>query len=615
MFKPNEKSDRLNYCKVLTCPEGYSLDFALGTTYSLDLETLAAVCFAFGVDSEFSESMMNNPVILLNAFQKVSDKILIFNEPGQIHLPNKITQLDFLLEKMVVPVLLEKDKTQNRYPAFHPKVWVLRYVNIDGEYLYRLLVLSRNLTFDRSWDFCFSIDGIIDEDNESNGDTVSDFLDFLLQHIPDTLTNSEEKKHILNELSNEVRQVFFDTDHKDFSNFVFMPLGIGDKTYPVNDERLLNRYKNFDELVVVSPFISNEIMEIFNQQGRNSEKHKRTLFTRDFSLKKIGNKNLGNLDVYTVKDTIYEGEEIISEDSENDSVKQNQDIHAKLYQLDYKKEHYFYFGSANATYNGFNKNVEVLCRLDSDGYTCSKFKRDLIGDKNNTAFQKVDISSLEMESEDSTKAISDRLEQGIKEICHMKALGSVSVIEEGKYNLSLSIDIPAGFDTTCFELGLFNSQKRIALAAKTDFADLDLMELSEFYVIYAKAKDENGDEVSVERIIKIPTSPIPEEREKNVVKSIINSKDSFFEYISYVLSDDYILTAFENKNKQLLGLEHNEHEELPAIYEKLLKTCLLDKTRIKDLQFVMDNINDKKIIPDEFRNIYDVFIKAMGGQI
>ena len=79
MFKPNEKSDRLNYCKVLTCPEGYSLDFALGTTYSLDLETLAAVCFAFGVDSEFSESMMNNPVILLNAFQKVSDKILIFN--------------------------------------------------------------------------------------------------------------------------------------------------------------------------------------------------------------------------------------------------------------------------------------------------------------------------------------------------------------------------------------------------------------------------------------------------------------------------------------------------------------------------------------------------------
>ena len=197
----------------------------------------------------------------------------------------------------------------------------------------------------------------------------------------------------------------------------------------------------------------------------------------------------------------------------------------------------------------------------------------------------------------------------------MKALGSVSVIEEGKYNLSLNIDIPADFDTACFELGLFNSQKRIALAAKMDFAGLDLMELSEFYVIYAKAKDENGDEVSVERIIKIPTSPIPEEREKNVVKSIINSKDSFFEYISYVLSDDYILTAFENKNKQLLGLEHNEHEELPAIYEKLLKTCLLDKTRIKDLQFVMDNINDKKIIPDEFRNIYDVFIKAMGGQI
>lgn len=612
MFKPNEKSDRLNYCKMLTCPEGYSLDFALGTTYSLDLETLAAVCFAFGADSEFSESMMNNPVILLNAFQKVSDRILVFCEPGQIHLPNKITKLDFLLEKMVVPVLL--NKVGNRYPAFHPKIWVLRYINSEEDYLYRLLVLSRNLTFDRSWDFCFTIDGKIDK-TQSNGKEVSDFIDFLVQTIPETLTNYEKKQTILTGLSKEIRQVFFDTNNKDFNNFIFMPLGIGKKSFPIYDERLLNRYKSFDELIVFSPFISNEMMEEFNQNGRNTGRHKRTLFTRDFSLKKICNKNLTNFDVYTIKDTIYEGEEIISEDSEEETGKQHQDIHAKLYQLDYKKEHYFYFGSANATYNGFNKNVEVLCRLNSDGYQCTKFKRDLIGDKDNSAFQKVDISNLEVESEDKNKAISDRLEQGIKDICHMQSVGVVNKVSDEKYDLTLNIEIPSDFEKTNYEIGLFNCKKKVALEEKIEFKDLELMELSEFYIISAKALNENKEEVCVERIIKIHTAPIPDEREKIVVKSIINNRETFFEYISYVLTDDFILTSFENTNKKLLGLEHTEKTEMPAIYEKLLKTCLIDNSRIKDLQFVMDNIEDANIIPDDFRKLYEVFIEAMGGQV
>ena len=612
MFKPNEKSDRLNYCKMLTCPEGYTLDFALGTTYSLDLETLTAVCFAFGADSEFSESIMNNPVILLNAFQKVSDRILVFSEPGQIHLPNKITKLDFLLEKMVVPVLLEKDG--NRYPAFHPKIWVLRYINIDGEYLYRLLVLSRNLTFDRNWDFCFTIDSKEDK-KQSNGKEVSDFIDFLIHTIPNTLSHYEQKMSVLTELSKEIRQVFFDTNNKDFSNFIFMPLGIGKKSYHIYEERLLNRYKSFDELIVFSPFISNEMMEEFNQNGRNSGRHKRTLFTRDFSLKKIGNKNLTNFDVYTIKDTIYDGEEIISEDSEEESGKQHQDIHAKLYQLDYKKEHYFYFGSANATYNGFNKNVEVLCRLDSDGYQCSKFKHDLLGDKINNAFQKVDISKLEEKSEDTNKTISDRLEQGIKDICHMQSVGVVNKSSEEKFDLTLNIEIPSDFDKTNYEVKLFNCKKNAALEEKMEFKDLELMELSEFYIISAKALNENGEEVCVERIIKIHTAPIPEEREKIVVKSIINNRETFFEYISYVLTDDFILTSFENTNKKLLGLEHSEKADMPAIYEKLLKTCLMDNSRIKDLQFVMDNVDDKNVIPEDFRKLYEVFIGAMGDQI
>lgn len=45
---------------------------------------------------------------MLNALQKVSDKIVLFCEAGQIKVPTKPTALSILLEKMVVEVALQK---------------------------------------------------------------------------------------------------------------------------------------------------------------------------------------------------------------------------------------------------------------------------------------------------------------------------------------------------------------------------------------------------------------------------------------------------------------------------------------------------------------------------
>ena len=38
MFKTNDKKDRVDYSNVLIPPDGYTLNFAVGSTYSLDLE-------------------------------------------------------------------------------------------------------------------------------------------------------------------------------------------------------------------------------------------------------------------------------------------------------------------------------------------------------------------------------------------------------------------------------------------------------------------------------------------------------------------------------------------------------------------------------------------------
>lgn len=158
MFRPDSNRDRTDYGGILMPPDGYRLDRAVGTTYSLDLEALTAVAICLGLSEETDSKLMQNPIGMLNALQKVSDKIVLFCEAGQIKVPTKPTALSILLEKMVVEVALPKDRQLGRYPSFHPKTWVLAYVNADGDKKYRFVVMSRNLTFDRSWDISFAMD-------------------------------------------------------------------------------------------------------------------------------------------------------------------------------------------------------------------------------------------------------------------------------------------------------------------------------------------------------------------------------------------------------------------------------------------------------------------------
>ena len=151
MLNPGE--DRLDYGNILIPPDSYILDFAVGTTYSLDLDALVGVCIALGLSVESDSNIMKDPVCLLEALRRTGDKLALFCEAGQIYLPRKVSVLYTLLEKMVFQVVTKTMKSI-KYPSFHPKFWLLRYTNKE-EVLYRIVVLSRNLTFDRSWDICF----------------------------------------------------------------------------------------------------------------------------------------------------------------------------------------------------------------------------------------------------------------------------------------------------------------------------------------------------------------------------------------------------------------------------------------------------------------------------
>ena len=197
MFKPNSNQDRRDYGELLAPPEGFWLDKAVGTTYSLDLESLTAVAICLGLAEDTDSKLMQNPISMLNALQKVSDRILIFCEAGQIKMPQKPSALSLLLEKMVIPVALPKDRKMNGYPAFHPKTWTLSFVNGQGEHRYRYVVMSRNLTFDRSWDISFAMDSSTKVRQKAKTKPIIDFLEYLKSQVHNTTQNAGKTRNMI----------------------------------------------------------------------------------------------------------------------------------------------------------------------------------------------------------------------------------------------------------------------------------------------------------------------------------------------------------------------------------------------------------------------------------
>ena len=74
--------------------------------------------------------------------------ITIFSQAGEIEVPADSRSAFAYLERSVVPV-----RAARRGGIFHPKVWVIRFVDAEGgDSASDSCALSRNLTFERSWD-------------------------------------------------------------------------------------------------------------------------------------------------------------------------------------------------------------------------------------------------------------------------------------------------------------------------------------------------------------------------------------------------------------------------------------------------------------------------------
>lgn len=606
----NPDKDRIDYGNILKPPVGYRLDFAVGTTYSLDLDALFGACLFLSLAEDMDSEIADNPIYMLESLRQSADNIAIFCEGGQIHVPSNASALYIFLEKMVFPVITGRSRIAGGYPSFHPKVWVVKYVS-DGERdIYRFIVMSRNLTYDRSWDVVYSMDGTqCTSDNDKN-EPLSDFLLYLAKKVPGK-KESRSKKNKIRQIARELLNVEFKIEEKIFRDYEFIPTGFKAGTgrnYSIRDHELFNG--TFHEIFVMSPFLSNDIIKRFNEaKGQHIEKGQYTLLTRPESLSRIEYGNADNFDIYILKDDVVNGESGISD--EGDIIKK-QDIHAKMFLTRKYSNTDLYLGSLNATRKAAYGNIEFMIRLNS---TTSRMNSEILkkelfrGDEDDVRnpFMKVDLRDYVVDEAENDALDFDNI---IKEINRAKPQGHLQLSEE-KYSLNIVFgDLKVDLNGLEIALRPITMKNNMPLEKEMTFPDIPVTGISEMFVVSVSDGDQTAS-----RVIMIPIDNIPEEREKEIVSSIVANKKVFYNYVAFLLGEDAVTSMLEIEQVQNAEKEAANHgvEIAPALYEKMLKAAVHDPDKLKGIDYLISMISKDGVIPEEFEKLYDTVKKAVGS--
>lgn len=200
------KQNRKTYSELLRPISGYEVEKIITTTYSLDMDTLIGICISLGLNVEEQDDIIANQIYMLRALEKMSKKIIVICQSGKIKVPKIDTKLYIILENMIYTINQEKG-------VFHPKVWFIKYINKENKDIkYKMIVSSKNLTFDRSWDTQIITQGEVHKNEVDENNSIISFVEFIRKNIKKQKDNSKQFDNIMDEFINELKYIKFDKD-------------------------------------------------------------------------------------------------------------------------------------------------------------------------------------------------------------------------------------------------------------------------------------------------------------------------------------------------------------------------------------------------------------------
>lgn len=315
---------------------GTRFDAAVATTFTLDLT--ATLLPALSFTGFHLAGGTSDPIATLESIRNTANRIDVFCQAGAIGVPAQAPDLLAFLEPMIHPV---------RAPVgglFHPKLWFVRYVDESGTPSYRLLVLSRNLTLDSSWDIVVRLDS---QSISSTSNAAGAALAELLASLPERSTNPASagrnaRFERVQALAEEARRVVWEPP----SGAESVHLHYLDKG---RDSSL--DFRGVRHLVV-SPFLDAGGLRRVRAAGPID------ILSRVEELEKLDPESLERLNARVLDD--------LAVSQAVDNTRLGGHMHAKMYVVEqrtnWSKAHVF-LGSANATTAAFSTNTEFMVEI------------------------------------------------------------------------------------------------------------------------------------------------------------------------------------------------------------------------------------------------------------
>ena len=394
----------------------------------------------------------------------------------------------------------------------------------------------------------------------------------------------------------------------------FHPIGVGTYRNPV-------RTQSGEGLICISPFLHEAAIATLRQ----NVPHNFWLFSRREELQRLKKDSLEGIAPFCLSSLIVDGESLSNgEDGDTEQLEQN--LHAKVYV--YKRNERvttWFVGSANATRAAFERNVEFLLELrgSSDLVQFEVVLDDLLGPQRDIHIFEAFVPNAEAVDETAQKALDRRVRQLEFDLFSVLEIVQAELVKsENTRNFDLLLTLrPGGAEFSDLEVMLapFNSDHKpqpLASVGQTSFRFENINEgnLSRFlcFEIYHNKVLQRA------FLMKIDIAGMPAGRISKIIKGIISDRDKFFEYLRFLLADDFDKEAEDGtKGDESRSSEHDdgssEWDVTSPIFEQLLVTASRRPARLKEIDGIIRQLVDgdegekKEIVPQQFLAVWECF--------
>ena len=605
-----DPEQRTLYGANLQPPAGYIFDAAVATTFSLDFETALAVPVSLALfAAENRDDILSHPLALLEGAERIAGRLVVFTDTGHIQASVRPhSRLCSLLERIVVEVAAPHGG------AFHPKMWALRFTPLRPEdpARLRLLILSRNLTRDRSWDIAATLDGVISKQPKAINRPVADFL----RKLPDlaTVGAPDGTKTLVDELAEDIRRAEWSLPEP-FESVSFAVNGLGGKPW---------RPEPCVRLGVVSPFCDDQTLSLL--AGLPSAE-KPIFIGRSDELAQVSGATLDGFARVSVLD-----EMAATEDGEETDATALQGLHAKAFVAERGWDTAITVGSGNATRPALltGGNVEIVATLTGKRSRVGSVE-EILGDKGFGRLTRPFVRDEMSTADAAQRAAEARLNLARREICQSgltlrceRAEPNTDGAPAWRVWLAPSKPLPlAGIGVLqVWPITRGEDHARDVLVPlrqgqPVDLGAMPLVDLTRFLACHLTDETEN---VSVLFSTGLMIEGLPAERHAAILRWVIDSKDAFFRYLRLLLSDlgDPFAAALAAQDGSGAGAWRAGSDDAP-ILEEMVRAFCRGGDQLHAIERLIARMEaagsgEADPIPAEFRALWDTFRIALATE-